>query len=54
MSTKDPNAYHGLTVSPNDGKKVLLRWLASDGKYNVIFADLSFEQLDKTKLEAIE
>ena len=47
-------AYHGLTAGPHDGKKVLLRWLASDGKYNVIFADLSFEQLDKAKLEAIE
>ena len=47
-------AYHGKTVGPSDKNKVLLRWKLDDGRYEIIFGDLSAETVTADRLRALE
>ena len=35
--------YYGDSIDPKDSEAVLVQWKLSDGRYRVIFADLSTE-----------
>ena len=50
---KDP-AYYGQTVGPNVTNKVLLRWKLDDGRYRVIFGDLSIKNVTGEELAELE
>jgi hypothetical protein len=50
---KDP-AYYGMTVTPKDADKVLLRWKVSEKEYRVIFGDLHAETVSPEKLAELE
>ena len=50
---RDP-IYYGRTVTPGDGSAVLLRWREDNGKYKVIFGDLSSTEMDFEELVKIE
>jgi hypothetical protein len=50
---KDP-AYYGDQVTPEDTDKVLMRWKGDDGKYKVIFGDLSSVEMEYEDLIKIE
>ena len=50
---KDP-AYHGMTVTPKDADKVLMRWKVSDSEYRVIYGDLHAETVTPEKLAELE
>jgi hypothetical protein len=47
-------AYHGRTVGPEDGDKVLFRWLLDDGRYRVLYGDLRFETVTAEQLRTLE
>jgi outer membrane lipoprotein-sorting protein len=47
-------AYYGKTVGPNDKDKVLLRWKLDDGRYQVLFGDLSGETVTADRLGVLE
>jgi hypothetical protein len=46
--------YHGKTVTPKDGDKVLLRWKLDDGQYRVIYGDLKSEDVSAERLKGLE
>ena len=50
---KDP-AYHGDKVTAEFGDSVLMRWKVSDGKYRVIFGDLTVKTVSADELAALE
>jgi hypothetical protein len=50
---KDP-AYYGNEVTPEDTDAVLMRWKLDNGKYKVIFCDLSTVEMDYEDLIKIE
>ena len=50
---KNP-AYYGQTVGPDDTNKVLLRWKLDDGRYRVIFGDLSIKNVTGEELAELE
>jgi len=50
---KNP-AYYGQTVGPNDTNKVLLRWKLDEGRYRVIFGDLSIKNVTGEELAELE
>lgn len=47
-------AYHGKTVGPEDGDKVLLRWKSDGGLYHVLYGDLRYEIVDTGRLRSLE
>jgi outer membrane lipoprotein-sorting protein len=47
-------AYYGKTVKPGDKHKVLLRWKLDDGRYEVIFGDLSAKTATAEQLRTLE
>ena len=49
----DP-AYHGRTVVPGDGTKVLFRWKLDTGDYRVIFGDLEVMTVSADRLKQLE
>jgi len=50
---KDP-AYYGRTVTPKDADMVLLRWKLDNGRYRVIFGDLSIKNVTPEELAGLE
>ena len=46
--------YNGKTVTPQDAKKVLVRWQLDDGDYRVIFGDLSSATVSASRLRELE
>lgn len=46
--------YYGKTVRPGDKDKVLARWKLDDGRYEVIFGDLSADTVTHERLRALE
>jgi hypothetical protein len=46
--------YFGDRVNPGDAHRVLMRWKTGDGKYRVIFGDLSAETVDGGELLELE
>jgi hypothetical protein len=50
---KDP-VYYGDQVMPEDTDAVLMRWKLDNGKYKVIFCDLSTVEMDYEDLIKIE
>jgi outer membrane lipoprotein-sorting protein len=50
---KDP-AYYGAQVTPEDTDAVLMRWKMDDGRYKVIFADLTVEEVTAEELVELE
>ncbi len=53
MDGKRP-AYYGMTVTPKDADKVLLRWKVSDNEYRVIFGDLRAKTVTAEELAELE
>ncbi|MHC4475825.1 MAG: hypothetical protein ACYTEL_09270 [Planctomycetota bacterium] len=47
-------AYYGNAVTAEDANKVLLRWKTSDGRYRVIFGDLTAENVAAERLAELE
>jgi hypothetical protein len=47
-------AYYGMTVTPKDADKVLLRWKVSDNEYRVIFGDLRAKTVTLEQLAELE
>ncbi len=47
-------AYYGMTVTPKDADKVLLRWKVSDNEYRVIFGDLRAKTVTAEELAELE
>ncbi len=47
-------AYYGMTVTPKDADKVLMRWKVSDNEYRVIYGDLHAETVTPEKLAELE
>jgi len=47
-------AYYGMTVTPKDADKVLVRWKVSDNEYRVIYGDLHAETVTPEKLAELE
>jgi len=47
-------AYYGMTVTPKDVDKVLMRWKVSDSEYRVIYGDLHAETVTPEKLAELE
>lgn len=47
-------AYYGMTVTPKDADKVLLRWKVSDNEYRVIFGDLRAKTVTAEALAELE
>ncbi len=50
---KDP-AYHGDKVTAEFGDSVLMRWKVADGKYRIIFGDLTVKTVSAEELAALE
>jgi hypothetical protein len=50
---RDP-AYYGDRITPADTDAVLMRWKSDNGKYKVIFGDLSIAEMDYADLIQIE
>lgn len=46
--------YYGRTVKAADGNKVLFRWKTEDGRYQVIYGDLTAELVSEARLRTIE
>ena len=46
--------YYGRTVTATDGNKVLFRWKTEDGRYQVIYGDLTAELVSEARLRTIE
>ncbi len=46
--------YNGKTVTPQDAKKVLVRWQLDDGDYRVIFGDLTSATVSVSRLREFE
>ena len=47
-------AYYGLTVTPKDADKILMRWKISDNEYRIIYGDLHAETVSSDKLAELE
>jgi hypothetical protein len=47
-------AYFGDTVTAKDSDAVLMRWEISDGRYRVIFGDLSTKDISADQLAELE
>ena len=47
-------AYYGESVGPDDADAVLMRWKISEGRYRVIFGDLTAEDVSVEKLAELE
>lgn len=47
-------AYYGMTVTPKDADKVLMRWKVSDNEYRVIFGDLRAKTVTAEQLAELE
>ena len=54
IQEKQDPIYYGQTVTPGDKSAVLLRWKTENGKYKVIFGDLSSAEMDYEELVGIE
>ncbi len=50
---KEP-AYYGQSVDPNDADAVLIRWKVSDGRYRVVFGDLTTSDVTAEELAELE
>lgn len=46
--------YHGSSVRPGDGQRVLMRWRVDDDKYRVVFGDLSAHTVDPLRMLELE
>jgi outer membrane lipoprotein-sorting protein len=46
--------YNGNTVTPQDARKVLVRWQLDDGDYRVIFGDLTRATVSPSRLRQLE
>ncbi len=40
-------SYYGSSVSPNEPRKILFQWRLDDGRYQVIYGDLSSAKIDR-------
>jgi hypothetical protein len=47
-------AYYGMTVTPKDADKILMRWKVSDNEYRVIFGDLRAKTVTAEALAELE
>jgi outer membrane lipoprotein-sorting protein len=54
MQDKKEPAYYGQSVGPDDAEAVLMRWKVSEGKYRVIFGDLSALDVSTEELARLE
>lgn len=46
--------YHGDAVTARDGDEVLMRWKIADGKYRVVFGDLTAKDVTPDELKRLE
>ncbi|MCP4262312.1 MAG: hypothetical protein GY774_33145 [Planctomycetes bacterium] len=51
---KNEPAYYGQSVAPDDAEAVLIKWKVSEGKYRVIFGDLSALDVSADELTKLE
>ena len=54
MQDKKEPAYYGQSVGPDDAEAVLMRWKVSEGRYRVIFGDLSALDVSAEELARLE
>ena len=54
VASNQSPAYYGKTVTPQFPHAVLMRWRIEDGRYKVIFGDLSIEEVSETELQELE
>lgn len=54
QSASKDAVYRGKTVGPDDKDKVLFRWKLDDGRFRVVFGDLTAETVTAAKLKELE